>query len=196
MAALKSPVKESNLLTSNVYKFICRHLTQNAPGPILGQRGIWGLAGWFGWPPRAPLRDPWVRRQAAPVPHLSPGRKVQKTSDLPAPEYRDVAGGGGSMEGWGWSPANLSFFPFLERSSWKIQHHLASKKKRINPVGTLAQVRIQPSSLRTRGWCQAAPFLFSLSAASPSQGASGPFAQMAQRCPFLWEAQLSCRPLA
>ena len=76
--------------------------------------------GWLIWlapPPRAPLRDPWVRRQAAPVPHLSPGRKVQKTSDLPAPEYRDVAGGGGSMEGWGWSPADLSFFPFLERSS-------------------------------------------------------------------------------
>ena len=58
-----------------------------------------------------------MRRQAAPVPRLSPGWKVLQTSYLPAREYRDVAGGGGSMEGWGWGPADLSFFPFLERSS-------------------------------------------------------------------------------
>lgn len=39
MAALKGCVKESNLLTRNVHKFGCRHLTQNAPGPIPGQTG-------------------------------------------------------------------------------------------------------------------------------------------------------------
>lgn len=53
-------------------------------------------------------------RQAAPVPDLPPGWKVQKTSDLPAPEYGDVgfAGGGGRMEGWGLGACQPLFSSF------------------------------------------------------------------------------------
>lgn len=42
-------------------------------------------------------------------------RRLQ-TSQLLSTE-RDVAGGGGRMEEWGWGPADLSFFPFLQGRS-------------------------------------------------------------------------------
>ena len=55
-------------------------------------------------------------RQAAPVPDLPPGWKVQKTSDLPAPEYRDVGFAGGRGEdggmGVGGLPTSLFFLFF------------------------------------------------------------------------------------
>lgn len=101
MAALKGCVKESNLLTRNVHKFGCPHLTQNAPGPIPGQTGTWGLVDLLWAGPRSPLRDCGAGEGAAPVPDLTSGWKVQKPSDLSAPGYRDVGLGGGGAAGAG-----------------------------------------------------------------------------------------------
>lgn len=58
-------------------------------------------------------------RQAAPVPDLPPGWKVQKTSDLQllSTEMWALLGEGAGWRDGGGGLANLSFLPFLQRRS-------------------------------------------------------------------------------
>lgn len=130
MAALKSPVKESNLLTRIVYKFICRHLTQNAPGPIPEQRRTWpGLMD----PPRhpAPVTE-WGRGRGRPAPVpiglLTAGFRRLGTSGSGVPRCWDVHAGDGR---WGGVEAGRSLFlPFSRRGKVQLKDSCLASKRR------------------------------------------------------------------
>lgn len=114
---------------------------------------------------------------APPVPDLPPGKKVQKTSDLSAPEYElmSACGGHGGV-GMGSLQTSLSSFSREAAERFNITWHQRGER------GLTLSVLLSRSGLNHLFFlkdtgCQVAPFLFSLSATSPLWSSNGPLCE-------------------